>query len=989
MANNLTKRLWTYFLQLNIYKKPSDNQESTRKDLIATRIYLCTLGLTVLIIAFATTFYSQTITSIEYSPSSARFTQLIHNYPSTLHCPCSKFSITYGTFVSIQIKLHQVCSSKFIEQAWIEKLFAEYNTFSLPLNDYRITLTFFWQIISDMCSISNRAWSNIVTNFNGSYIFSAIAIVEQSVENQIREVLNYEKSLSQTALTRNLYLLQRFAVANELVSSIATNFQLRYPDENSDTPKMFPREYNNCSCLNINGCPHTATFNDINGQIVTIPGMIADCLIIDGTLASTLECYYSQSCISLLHPSLVNQTQSLSNEENKYFNINSTVQMLFDEIMTDEFIDDIRYDEYYSQCNPSYCSYSYIRQHFDIIFVVTTIIGLVSTLSMIIRLIAPIFATTYLRWKSRTSSNNIVVQVQMATIEQNQHSSSFKTNLFTRFQQMIAEINLFEGETARTITIIYRERFLTRCFILLMMTATMIIAFYIFFQKQNQTITITNPSLDTYYQLYNDHQDSLKCPCSQLSMSYDKFINVSIILHEICSSDLLSPTWIDYVTSFDRSQIPSWTETPFSRDFRLIGASYFQLLNVFCSLAKTNIKNVHGILVNKKLISDYVRSPIRLLQETQAIINSFIDTTNNNLIQEYQWIYVYFVTSHFLSGTNVNFQAVVNDDHVILNPNIILMLSSVENDRIGVTGYCSCAGEHVSLACSLVTIIYSNGTNFFEYDQIFWQLKIGCLPFLGFEKGYIQWWYNDTYIENIRNSYSIMLQSQQLPDIRPLNRLAPTQFALSTLDDLLSKIFIEEWIVDETHFDRFYVECAPISCSYTVYEYRSILAAILIIIAICGGLNKGLRIMVLFLGKTIFIIIDKWKNRNNNTITHIPQHFFYRTIRNINLFETVVQDEIIIQKQKRYTKVYLLLFISSLIIILFYTATVGRSLVQTYSLNSLEEYEHLYNLYQDAINCPCMQISIPYDDFVTELRVVAFHQACEEHIIRRILTNSK
>jgi len=146
--------------------------------------------------------------------------------------------------------------------------------------------------------------------------------------------------------------------------------------------------------------------------------------------------------------------------------------------------------------------------------------------------------------------------------------------------------------------------------------------------------------------------------------------------------------------------------------------------------------------------------------------------------------------------------------------------------------------------------------------------------------------------------------------------------------------------------------------------------------------------MVIFLGKTIFIIIDKWKNRNNNTITHIPQHF-YRTIRNINLFETVVQDEIIIQKQKRYTKVYLLLFISSLIIILFYTATVGRSLVQTYSLNSLEEYEHLYNLYQDAINCPCMQISIPYDDFVTELRVVAFHQACEEHIIRRILTNSK
>jgi len=589
--------------------------------------------------------------------------QLLHAYSNSLHCPCSKLSINYGRFALLQTKLHEVCSSDFIQQIWIDKVFTQHNQLASSMDDHRIILTFFWQIIGDFCAISNMTWSSIIADFNGSYILSPTVLTEQSVRNQIREFINTEKFLSQSALTRNLYLLQRLISANQFVSGTMMNFELRYPNEishNSISPKMFAKTYQNCSCLNIDGCRHTATFYDTNGQLVSIPGMIGDCLIIDATLASTLECYYDRTCISLLHPQLATDVYPLSIDENKHFTLNSTIQMLFNEIMLDELIDDIRYDEYYSQCNPSYCSYSYTRR-FDVLFVITTIIGLAGTLSMIIHTIASYVASAYLRWKTRRTPSNIISQ---------QIHGSFRDRiqqLFHNIEEAIVNLNLFEGRTVRTPSIIYRERLRTRCFIVLMILSTIAIGFYAFFDKQSQTITINNPSLNRYYQLHSDHSDFLKCPCSKLSIFYGEFMNVSAVLRQVCTSDLISLVWLNYLAALDPNLLPVWTETVFSRDFRLIGSSYFHLLNTFCSLADASIESARKRCMDTEFISNYVLAPSRFLQETQTIIDSFITTANNNFEQDYNWISIAFSTSFFLSGTNVNFVAVINNDTISID----------------------------------------------------------------------------------------------------------------------------------------------------------------------------------------------------------------------------------------------------------------------------------------------------------------------------------
>ena len=97
----------------------------------------------------------------------------------------------------------------------------------------------------------------------------------------------------------------------------------------------------------------------------------------------------------------------------------------------------------------------------------------------------------------------------------------------------------------------------------------------------------------------------------------------------------------------------------------------------------------------------------------------------------------------------------------------------------------------------------------------------------------------------------------------------------------------------------------------------------------------------------------------------------------INLFETApTDDELVQQQQKIHTRVYVILFISVMSVLLFYDALVERKITKTQQSPSFVDYNHLYDLYRDGINCPCAHVAIPYSGFVTELRVDSFHQVC-------------
>mgnify|MGYP007097001618 FL=1 len=146
------------------------------------------------------------------------------------------------------------------------------------------------------------------------------------------------------------------------------------------------------------------------------------------------------------------------------------------------------------------------------------------------------------------------------------------------------------------------------------------------------------------------------------------------------------------------------------------------------------------------------------------------------------------------------------------------------------------------------------------------------------------------------------------------------------------------------------------------------------------------------MGKVVFVVADKWNNRNaHESEASIKRRMYHcmqnisRAIVNVNVFETAEQDEFNVRKQRLYTRIYLVLFISCLGVLLFYTAIIKRNIIKPYAFNSVEEYEHCHDSYRSGASCPCSRISIPYSDFITEFYVSAFHEVCKPENIYEIL----
>jgi hypothetical protein len=73
----------------------------------------------------------------------------------------------------------------------------------------------------------------------------------------------------------------------------------------------------------------------------------------------------------------------------------------------------------------------------------------------------------------------------------------------------------------------------TRLYILLIIIGFVILSLHTLVQPQVLTETFIKPSLTTYEHLLVDHGDILQCTCSLISSTYDQYINIEPIFHQV------------------------------------------------------------------------------------------------------------------------------------------------------------------------------------------------------------------------------------------------------------------------------------------------------------------------------------------------------------------------------------------------------------------------------------------------------------------------
>ena len=178
-----------------------------------------------------------------------------------------------------------------------------------------------------------------------------------------------------------------------MVSTYGTNYQYVGPaDTNESYYTAFTRPLiydDNCSCALNFTCTVNASFSQ--PELKTIQGLKMGCTPSESFLASTLECFYSSSCIDLLdmmtHYNRTNVLPPL-NITASGFAVNATVDDLVKKAFVENWFTEMSYSEYFDQCSPMVCSYTYFQQ-FSLIYTVTSILGVFGGLTIVLKWICP------------------------------------------------------------------------------------------------------------------------------------------------------------------------------------------------------------------------------------------------------------------------------------------------------------------------------------------------------------------------------------------------------------------------------------------------------------------------------------------------------------------------------------------------------------------------------------------------------------------------
>ena len=261
-----------------------------------------------------------------------------------------------------------------------------------------------------MCELSTKSVNNSINQLLSSLFITAQLLSGKEFTDRIASLIQQTRSTAPITVTRLLYLIRRINQANAVISNYGTNFEYIY-----DWPGMKEGYYaptqaiiydDGCSCGLQSNCTTQASFVESNSsQNIPIKGLKMGCMPSESFRASTLECFYDQTCLDLIqrHTNSTNRMVPLSQTANQSV-VNTTIAALVDDLFVEQWLTTKNYSSYFEQCAPLLCSYSY-TQSSSLLYTITVLLGLQGGLTIVLQWICPriirIIANIYERWKKR------------------------------------------------------------------------------------------------------------------------------------------------------------------------------------------------------------------------------------------------------------------------------------------------------------------------------------------------------------------------------------------------------------------------------------------------------------------------------------------------------------------------------------------------------------------------------------------------------------
>ena len=376
----------------------------------------------ITIIASYTITKSDPQTIVVYHPTVSMFEQLALTNHSSLSCPCTTISIPYENFVHVDTIVHPICSTSpyvvDLDDEWLKLAFDGNNhSYRWPM-DVRKTFTASWTFIRSFCIHSQLILHDALSVFNATSLATGKALTRGYILSAVVATLNQLQITAPASLVRTLATISQTASSNLFVSAWDTNFAGQL-SRLETAPEQSVNFYSNyyaldgsvdwCICWLGKSCPiPLGIYNyqmmsnlNLTGNMKynlseiransSIQGLYGDCLPLDGVLISSLECFYSLECIRILRTAMPYLDLPLLSETllRGYFTKQSTINEMANRLMVDEWMNETLYEEFYHICAPLACTYLFSKRN-NIIYVVTTILGLLGGLTVALRCVMPI-----------------------------------------------------------------------------------------------------------------------------------------------------------------------------------------------------------------------------------------------------------------------------------------------------------------------------------------------------------------------------------------------------------------------------------------------------------------------------------------------------------------------------------------------------------------------------------------------------------------------
>ncbi|CAF1195281.1 unnamed protein product [Adineta steineri] len=361
--------------------------------------------------------------------TSVKFNELYSKYKETLSCPCSATSISYKDFVSNTIKLHPVCSSRFVSQEWIHALYLS-NASRYRVSDFRATASSQFEILSSFCSLAQDIVNHTENDVSSNEFVTIYLLPDIHVQHEVNAIV---ESFKNSASARMIMFLEYFRSTirgNYLISALNTNLIVTLvPHFIADQYSyIYSTAYTHASGNRLNCGEHNpmiaATLNSVINESepvferfnfeylpdsTNVSGFFAGCTPLEALLQSTFDCLYEIECLQLLfdyfprlNHSHINWTDSVLTSKQQNLSFNDYLN----ELLIDEWSPKINYSKYFDQCHPSFCTYTTAHRS-KFIYGITLFISLYGGLIMILRLTTSFIVNTSSKMRRRLRNRNI------------------------------------------------------------------------------------------------------------------------------------------------------------------------------------------------------------------------------------------------------------------------------------------------------------------------------------------------------------------------------------------------------------------------------------------------------------------------------------------------------------------------------------------------------------------------------------------------------